>query len=54
VYKGPIDIGSFRGAKLDGLVKSYFANDFEQFWKKIQNEAGVKNFKLSEGVSPSF
>jgi len=38
----------------DKLVKSHFANDIEQFWKKIQNEPGVKNFKLFEGVSPSF
>jgi len=40
--------------KFDRLVKSHFANDIEQFWKKIQNEPGVKNFKLFEGVSPSF
>jgi len=39
---------------LDKLVKSHFANNIEQFWKKIRNEPGVKNFKLFEGVSPSF
>jgi len=38
----------------DKFVKSHFANEIEQFWKKIQNEPGVKNFKLFEGVSPSF
>ena len=42
------------GSKLDKLVKSHFANDIEQFWEKIRNEPGVKNFKLFEGVSPSF
>jgi len=40
--------------KFDKLVKSHFANGIEQFWKKIQNEPGVKNFKLFEGVRPSF
>jgi len=40
--------------KFDKLVKSHFANDIELFWKKIQNEPGVKNFKLFEGVRPSF
>jgi len=40
--------------KIDKLVKSHFANDIEPFWKKIQNEPGVKNFKLFEGVRPSF
>jgi len=39
---------------VDKLVKSHFANDIEQFWKKIQNEPGDKNFKLFEGDSPSF
>jgi len=39
---------------IEKLVKSHFANDIEQFGKKIQNEPGVKNFKLFEGVSPSF
>jgi len=34
--------------KVDKLVKSHFANDIEPFWKKIQNEPGVKNFKLFE------
>ncbi len=29
-------------------------NDIEQFRKKTHDEAGVKNCKLSEGVSPSF
>jgi len=37
--------------KFDKFVKSHFANDIEPFWKKIQNEPGVKNFKLFEGVS---
>jgi len=41
-------------AFLKTAEKSCFANDFEPFWKKIQNESGVKNFKLFEGVSPSF
>jgi len=45
---------SFGPINFDKLVKSHFANDIEQFWKKIQNEPGVKNFKLFEGVSPSF
>ena len=34
--------------------KPCFANDIEQFWKKIYDEPGVKNCKLFEGVSPSF
>jgi len=38
--------------KFDELVKSHFASDIEQFWKKIQIEPGVKNCKLFEGVSP--
>jgi len=44
----------FHFAKIDKLVKSHFANDIEPFWEKIQNEPGVKNFKLFEGVRPSF
>jgi len=36
--------------KFDKLVKSHFANDIEPFWKKIQNEPGVKNL----GRSPEF
>jgi len=40
--------------KPDKLVKSPFANDIEQFWKKIRNEPAVKNFNLFEGDSPSF
>ena len=40
--------------EIDKLVKSHFANDIEQFWKKIRNEPGVKNFKLFEGDSSSF
>jgi len=39
--------------KIDKLVKSHFVNDIEPFWKKIQNEPGVK-IKLFEGVRPSF
>jgi len=39
--------------KFDELVKSHFASDIEQFWRKIQVEPGVKNCKLFEGVSPS-
>jgi len=46
--------GIFINMNKDKLVKSHFANDIEQFWKKIQNEPGVKNFKLFEAVSPSF
>jgi len=38
----------------DELVKSHFVNDIEKFWKKIHKSPGVKNFKLFEGVSPSF
>jgi len=41
-------------ALFDKRVKSHFANDIEPFWIKIQNEPGVKNFKLFEGMSPSF
>jgi len=39
---------------LDGFVKSHFANDIEQFWKKIQNQPGVEDFRLLEGAGPSF
>jgi len=41
-----IKIEALDKRKFDKLVKSHFANDIEQFWKKIQNEPGVKNFKL--------
>ncbi len=29
-------------------------SDIEQFWRKIHDESGVKNYKLFEGVSPSY
>jgi len=38
----------------DELVKSHFVSDIEKFWKRIHKSPGVKNFKLFEGVSPSF
>jgi hypothetical protein len=48
-------------AKLSSLVvtpyvseKGCFANDIEQFWRKIHDRPGVKNCKLFEGASPSF
>jgi len=28
-------------------------SDIEQFWRKIHDASGVKNYKLFEGVSPS-
>jgi hypothetical protein len=37
----------------NGSQKS-FTNDIEEFWKKIQDESGVKNCRLSEGASSSF
>jgi len=34
------------------LEKVILRTALSKFWKKIQNEPGVKNFKLFEGASP--